>query len=789
MIRNYLKVAWRNIISSKFYAAINIVGLTTGLIVGILVLLWVQDELTYDKFHTNADQIYKVNAELVTGNTSQIWNVQGPIATYALKEVPGVMKAARVIQNWDNSVFKYGDKVLGNGKYGNYYVDPSLFKMFDITFLKGDANKPFANDNTILITETTAKRFFGNEDPIGKVIKADNKDNYTVGGLIKDMPGNSSIKFDMLFSIEVRKKQYGPNDFWKSMDSDWGDFYADTYLMLEPGISPKQVANQLTQIHIKNHSGTKLSDGHYLMQPLNKMHLYSADGKETGAQTVRVFLIVAILILLIACINYINLSTARAMLRSKEVSVRKIIGAAKLQLFMQFIVETALFFAIALILAFAAIALLMPAYNELAGKNLSFNLLDPAIWRVIGITVLGTLVASSIYPALLLSSFKPINALKGKMSLGVGNATFRKILVVCQFVFSVGLIIGTLIINKQLQYVHERELGYDKTHVFAFGMRDMSKNYAGVRAELLTHPGIKGITSANDNIVSIGSTTGDTDWDGKVKGSQFLIHPISIDAQYADFFKLKFAAGENFRGEKSDSAHYLLNETAVREAGIKDPIGKRFSLHDRKGVIVGVVKDFHFASLKQKIEPAIFSYRETGYMMFVKTTGKDAAQALATVKNVYQKYNPDFPFDYNFMDDIFDSMYKSDMRSGKLFSIFTVIAILISCLGLFGLATYTAQVKAKEIGIRKVLGASVTNITAMLSIDFLALVIVSIVIAIPIAWYAMDKWLQDFVYRVHIQWWMFVLSGIVAVVIAFLTISFQSIKAAIANPVKSLRSE
>lgn len=789
MIKNYLKVAWRNIVNSKFYAAINIIGLTTGLIVGILVLLWVQDELTYDNFHPKADQIYKVNAKMVTGATSQIWSVQGPIATYALKDVPGVLNAARITYNGENSVFKYGDKLLGNGKYGNYYVDPSLFKMFNITFLKGNANKPFANDNSILITETTAKRYFGNEDPIGKVIKADNKENFMVGGLIKDMPGNSSIKFDMLFSIELRKKLYSPGGYWKSMDSDWGDYYVDTYVMLKPGTSPTKVGDQLTQIHIKNHNGVKLADGHYLLQQITKMHLYSAEGIETGAQTVRVFLIVAILILLIACINYINLSTARAMLRSKEVSVRKIIGAAKMQLFMQFIVETALFFIIALGIAFIAIGLLMPAYNQLAGKELKFNLLDPAIWRVIAITVMGTLVASSIYPALLLSSFKPISALKGKMSMGVGNATFRKILVVCQFTFSIGLIIGTLIINKQLQYVHDRALGYDKTHVFSFNMRDIYKNYNGIRTELLSRPAIKDITSANDFIVSIGNTTGDTDWDGKVKDSQFLIHPLDIDANYARFFKLKFAEGEGFSGEKSDSAHYILNETAVREVGIKNPIGKRFSLHNNKGTIIGVVKDFHFASMKQKIEPMIICYRETGYLMFVRTTAKDAPKALTAVEDVFKKYNPGVPFHYDFMDDIFDSMYKSDARSGKLFSIFTVVAIVISCLGLFGLATYTAQVKAKEIGIRKVLGASVTNITAMLSVDFLVLVIVAIVIATPIAWYAMDKWLQDFVYRVHIQWWMFALSGMVAVIIAFLTISIQSIKAAIANPVKSLRSE
>lgn len=789
MIKNYLKVAWRNILSNKFYSSINIIGLTTGLIVGILILLWVQDELSFDKSVKNADNIYKMSAQLNTGDTKQIWRgVQGPIATFALREVPGVKNAARVVQNY-YSTFKTGDKVLKGGKNGTYCVDPSLFKMFGIEMLKGDVNKPFPGNNSVVITQSTAEKFFGNTNPIGKVINCDNNDNYVVSGIIKDAPENRSLKYDMLFSIEVRKKEYDGKGYWPSMDADWGNFYAETYLELKPGISPTAVADKLTQIHIKNHDGTKLSDGHYLVQPLTQMHLYAADGAGAGIQTVRVFLIVAVLILVIACINYINLSTARAMLRSKEVSVRKIIGAARLQLFMQFIVETALFFAMALVIAFITIKFLMPAYNNLAGKNIQFSFFNAGVWRVIGTTVIATLMAASIYPAMLLSSFKPINALKGKLSMGIGNAAFRKVLVVCQFVFSVGLIISTLIINKQLSYIHQHDLGYDRTHVFAFDMRDMRKNYDGVRAELLNSPGIHAITSANDYILNMGSTTGDTGWDGKEKDRQFLIHPLNVDGRFFSFFKLKMAQGENFRGEGADSAHYILNETAIREAGIKNPIGKHFSLHDKQGTIIGVVKDFHFASFKQKIEPMIFAYRAAPYLMFVKTTGTEASKALESVKTEWKKYNPDFPFEYNFMDEIFDSMYKSDQRSASLFSIFTTVAILISCLGLFGLATYTAQVKAKEIGIRKVLGASVPNITAMLSKDFLVLVIISIIIATPVAWYAMTKWLQDFVYKVEMQWWMFALSGVAAVLIAFITISFQSIKAAIANPVKSLRSE
>jgi len=791
MIKNYFKTAWRNILNNKFYASINIVGLTVGLTVGLLILLWVNDELSFDKFNTRAPQLYQVHAQIGTGSSKQIWSgVQGPVATYALKEVPGVQNATRLVYNYDYSVFKYKDKSLGGGENGNWFVDPSFFKMFDFKLLKGNINAPFPNSKSIIITQTTAKRFFGDADPIGKTLLADSRDSYVVTGLMADPPENSSIKFDMLFSMEVKKKQYSGKDYWKSMDEDWGNYYTSTFLQVPAGVSLKAITDKLTAIHIKHQPGPDAAKVRYQVQSLLNLHLYNPDGSASGLQTVRIFLIVAIFILLIACINYVNLSTARAMLRSKEVSVRKIIGAERTQLFAQFIIETALFFAIALIFSFIAIKLLMPVYNSVSGKQMEFNLLDASVWKVIGITILATLVASSIYPALLLSSFKPISALKGKISLGVGNAAFRKALVVTQFIFSIGLIIGTLIINSQLKYIKEKELGYDKSYVFGFGMRDMQKNYEAVRAQLLNMPGVHDVTSSSDNIVSIGNNTSDTDWDGKGPNTMFLIHPMYIDKYYMNFFKVKLAAGTGFSGYKTDSAHYILNETAVREAGITNPVGKRFKLHEVNGTIIGVVKDFHFASLKQKIEPAIFAYQPgNDWRISIRTTGADAPKAIASVSKIWKQYNPAFPFDYRFMDDDYDNLYKTDERSGTLFSSFAAIAILISCLGLFGLATYTAQVRLKEIGIRKVLGASVVNITSMLSKDFLALVFISLLIASPIAWYAMTKWLQDYQYRITIQWWVFALAGAAAVLIAFATISFQAIKAALTNPVKSLRSE
>ncbi|HVW15151.1 MAG TPA: ABC transporter permease [Mucilaginibacter sp.] len=736
--------------------------------------------------------MYKINAQIGTGATRQTWpGIPGPIAVHAVKDVPEVENSVRIVKTDRYSVYRYKNKLLSAGDHGAYYADVSLFKVFDFKLLKGNINNPFPNLNSIILTETTAKRFFGDDDPIGKVLLGNSKDIFTVTGVVANFPENSSFKADMLFSFELAKKNYQGNTYWKSLEQDWGDYFYDTYVLLKPGASAEVVADKLTAIHVANQKeAAQSSKLQYIAEPLLHLHLYNADGTPAGLQTARMFLIVAVLILIIACINYVNLSTARAMLRSKEVSVRKIIGAERKQLFGQFIIETTLFFVIAALLSLMAVKLLMPAYNEISGKEMQFDLLDGGLWKVIGLTIIGSLAASSIYPALLLSSFKPINALKGKLSLGVGNVLFRKGLVVTQFIFSIILIIGTLIIRQQLNYIHEKDLGYDKSHVFGMDMGAIYGHYDAVRAELMSQPGVVDVTRAGDNIVSLSGSTGDTDWDGKDSKQGFFINPLNVDGTYIKFFKLKIVAGRGFLSGKADSAKFILNETAVREIGIKDPIGKRFKLWQTNGTIIGIVKDFHFASLKQKIEPAILcdAPQDCG-TLFIKTTGKGAQQAIKAAEKIYKSYNPIVPFSYQFLDADYDSLYKTDIRAGTLFSIFAGIAIFISCLGLLGLATFTAQVKVKEIGIRKVLGASVANITAMLSKDFLRLVVISLVVAIPIAWYAMYKWLQDYAYRIGMQWWVFALAGTVALAIAFITISFQAIRAALANPVKSLRSE
>ncbi|MBB6108831.1 putative ABC transport system permease protein [Mucilaginibacter lappiensis] len=785
MLKNYLKTAWRNLLKNKFYSIINIVGLTVGLAIGILILLWVQNELSFDSFHKKTPNIYRMAIFGGTGASRQIWRQDvAPMGPLAKQQLTGVKDQVRITGNEFFSMFRYQDKVFGNENV--VFADPSFFSIFDFPLVQGNTAKPFANDNSVVITKKTAKKYFGNENPIGKVIVADDKANFTVSGVINDFPDNSSFNMGLIMPMSYHTNKLLAEGE-KDVNNDFSNFGYETYVLLNPGIAPESLKTKLFNIHISHKKED--TDVEYLLLPLTKMHLYHLDGSDGGISTVRIFIVIALLILVIACINYVNLSTARSMLRSKEISMRKIIGAAKSHLFLQFIVETALLFLIAAGLAILLIYALMPAFNELSGKQLVFNLNDYHIWIVILATISGTLIVSSIYPALLLSSFEPLKALKGKVSAGMGDVTFRKILVVTQFTFSVILIIGTIVITGQLNYIRSKQLGYDKSHVLAFWMRDMAKHYDAVKAELLKQPGVLGVTRSNSNIVSLGGLSGDTDWDGKAANQTFIVHPMAIDKDFMSFFKMKLVQGAGFTGAVADSIHFILNEAAVKEIGLKNPIGKRFRMRKISGTIIGVVKDFHFASMREKISPAIFYYTQDLNSIYIKTDGRNAQKAINAAQDQFKQYNGQYPFDYTFLDDIFNNLYKGEQREGTLFNYFAGIAIMISCLGLLGLAAFTAQVRTREIGVRKVLGASVSEIIGLLAKDFIKLVLIAIAIAIPAAWFTMNKWLEDFAYRISIGWYVFVLAGLMAILIAFITISFQSVKAALANPVKSLRSE
>ena len=792
MLKSYFITAWRNLLKNKFYSLLNIGGLTVGLSVGILILLWVQDEKSFDRYHSKADLIYRLENRVGTGSSKQIWtNTVAPIGPMAKKELPMVTDAVRMTDAYAYSNFTYKDKEFDED--GVAFTDPSLFTVFDFPLVKGNAANPFPDIHSVVLTESSARRYFGDQDPIGQAILSDHKTPFTVTGVVRDFPLNSSIRQDMLLPMALLEQNvYGeikPGPGHKNMMSDFSQFNYVTYLLLRPDAQASGLAARLDAIHLRNKPDD--TDLQYLLQPLPQMHLYRADGSDGGISTVRMFSLVAVLILVIACINNVNLSTARSMLRSKEVSLRKIVGAARAQLFLQFIVETVLLFGLASGLALGVMKGLMPLFNHISGKSLSLDLADYHVWLVIGLTVLSTLAISSIYPALLLSSFRPLEAMKGKITAGVGNARFRRILVVVQFVFSVVLIVGTLVISRQLDYIRSRELGYDKDHVFSFYMRrGMGDHYDAVKEALLRQPGVLGVARGNSSIVRLGPQTGNNDWDGKAPGQTFMVHPVAVDKDFLPFFRMRLAEGSNFRDAATDSAHFILNETAVREAGIRDPVSKRFKMWNANGTIIGVVKDFHFASMRERIGPAVFYYKPAdSRLLYVRTTGRDAGQATQAAKAEWKKYNPGYPFRYSYLDEDFSSLYQSEQRTGQLLGLFSTIAILISCLGLFGLAAYTAQVRTREIGVRKVLGADVADIVRLLGTDFIRLVVIGILIAVPLAWYAMYRWLQDFAYKIGLSWTLFALAGLIAVGVALLTISVQSVRAAVANPVKSLRTD
>ena len=792
MIKNYLKIAWRSLWKNKFYTILNISGLSVGLATGIMLLLWVQNELSYDKFNEGYPHIYQLSAHFKFNGENVTWKgVPAPLAGLA-KSIPEVQSVVRTQGQFDQILSdKNKNKTFDGNVIG--YVDHGFFSMFSFHLVKGNNATVFPDNNSVVVTQSTAKKLFGDEDVMGKTIRF-RKNYFTITGVLQDFPENSTIRYDALFPMGFYEQLFtanGGNGKWKTIDADLGSFSFNTYVKLQANANPIKTGHVFSELFKKLRNGD--SDASFQLQNLADLHLISADGNDTALRMVQIFIVVIILLLAIASINYVNLSTARSLIRAKEVSIRKIIGARKQQLFFQFTIETVVLFCFATVLAIVLIFLLMPLYNSISGKTLSFSLSDIDEWKVIGLAVLGTLIASSIYPAVLLSSFKPIESLKGKVSSGIGIVSFRKALVVFQFAISVILLVSTIIMGNQLHFMKNKNLGYDKSYVFTVPLtKEILDHLDAVKAELKKQSGILNIAASDVyNLSNIGSSTSDLDWATKPVNSNMIITQLSADKDFIPTMNMKFIEGGNFTGTPVDSSYYVLNETAVKKMGLKQPyVGQPISFHGVKGTIKGVVRDFNFQSLKEKISPLIFfTFWKNRNILYVRTTAVNAQQAIASVENQYKKYAGEVPFSYSFLDKSFEAQYRSDERTGTLFNVFAGIAIFISCLGLFGLATYTAQTKTKEIGIRKVLGASVGGIVKMISKDFLKLVMIAIVIATPLAWWAMNKWLEGFAYRVNVSLWIFTLAGILVLVMAMLTVSYQAVRAAIANPVKSLKTE
>ncbi|WP_246113188.1 ABC transporter permease [Segetibacter aerophilus] len=791
----------------RFISAINLFGLTVGLACCLLILTYILNETSFDKFNAKADRIYRVTRSWFgpTGDVSlNLGAVAPPFGPLLKNDFPDIEKVTVLLPN-GTSTFKYGEKVFNENN--GVFADQNLFDFFNVKVLRGNPAKALSDPFSVMLTPELAKKYFGNEDPINKVIRLDRQFQFKVTGIFENLPSNSHWHADHLLSFSTLKDTavYGE----RNLQTNFGNNSFYTYLLLPKNYNTKSMEAQFPAFIDKvmpmdNNGKQKTSAGTALaLQKLTDIHLTShldSEIEQNGdIKRVYIFSAIALFILLIACINYMNLSTARSALRAREIGVRKVVGAQKFELIAQFLFESVLLTWVALLLAVLLAQLAMPALDALSGQNLSLGLLLK--WQVlVPLTLVPFIVGivSGLYPALFMSSFKPILVLKGLFKVGAGNISFRKVLVVTQFSISIILIISTAIVFKQLKYMQKKNLGYDKDYVVTMGYNSsLNDSYQSFRNDLLQNPSIK--EAARSSRIPSGRLL---DSRGAAAPSGDSVMPVTtpikylaVDEDFIPAYQIKMAAGRNFsRAHANDTASFILNEAAVAALGIKnhnDIIGRPFKYGNTKGEVIGIMKDIHFESLHQKIVPLIMLHPpQPNYSrLSIKLSGQNLPATVSQIEKTWKKYLPEVPFQYTFLDESFGRLYESELKQGTIFTTFAVIAIFIACLGLFGLSAFAITQRVKEIGIRKVLGASIGSIVTLLSKDFLKLVLIAAVIAFPVAWYAMHNWLQDFAYRINIPWWVFIVAGILAATIAFITISSQAIKAAVSNPVKSLRSE
>jgi len=806
MFVNYIKIAFRNLMKYKFISGINLFGLTVGLACCLLILTYLLNELSYDRYK-NAKNIYRVertflNPQEKTVNL-KLSAVAPPFGALLANDFKDIKKVSQVLPNGPTP-FRYEDKMFN--EKNSYFSDANMLEFFDVHVIKGNPQKALGEPFSVMLTEEVAKKYFGNDEPMNKVVRMNNQFGLKVTGIFKPFPSNSHMHPEMLISFPTLMDTavYGKQNFV----DNWGNNAFYTYLLLPDNYDPRKLEAQFPAFqnrHINEGGGLyKPADWSVLnLRKVTDIHLYSHKDDEAEAngdiKRVYVFSAIALFILLIACINYMNLSTARSVLRGKEIGIRKVVGARKKELVAQFLSESVLLCWIATILAFILTWLTLPFLNKLSGQNLTIDML--LNWQVllpliVMPFVVGTL--AGLYPAMFLSSFQPIKVLKGFMKVGGSSLSFRKVLVVVQFAISIILIISTAIVFQQLRYMQKKSLGFNKDHVVTLSYNGgLTEKYQSFKTELLSNPNIKGVARSSRIptgrlLDAMGSQINKGD---SLAPTQADIKFIVADEDYLPTYGVKMVAGRNFsRDYGMDTSSFLINESAVSILGLKSPqdaIGKQFQYGGRKGQLVGVFNDFHFESMHQRILPlVIFIPRTQGNFgrLTMKLSG-NIPDALSHLSNTWKKFLPEVPFEYTFLDERFEQLYESEQRQQTIFTSFAFIAIFIACLGLFGLSAFTISQRVKEIGIRKVLGADVTNIVGLLSKDFLKLVAIAALIAFPIAWYAMHKWLEDFAYRIDIPWWIFLSAGIAAALVAFLTISFQAVKAAHANPVKNLRTE
>lgn len=787
MLTNYLKIAWRNLLRNQTFSVINVLGLALGLACSLIILLWVQDELAIDRFHASDERLFRVmeNQAWAGQDVNTTPATPGILAENLKKDFPEVEKAA-VMTYETNFLLTVGNTF---GKEKGRFASEEFLSMFSFPLRQGDIRTALARPDAIVLSEKLAHKYFPNQNALGKTVRLNKTDDLMVTGVMADVPENSSLKFDYLGSWALFLK-------YNAWVKQWSNNGPRTFVLLNPNVEPEQFSEKIRN-YIALKTNKQTSNIELFLQKNSDAYLYSnfKNGQSDGGRIeyVRMFVIVAVFILIIACINFMNLATARSVKRAKEVGVRKVVGAGRQSLIAQFVGESLLISFLALSVAVLVVVLLLPVFNELTGKKLAFQVTDLSLWFLLLSLTLLTGLLSGSYPALFLSSLKPVVVLKGVLKFKPSATIFRKGLVVFQFSLSILLIVGMIIIYRQIRYIQTKNLGFDKENLVYMPLEgELQKNYQAFRSELMTQPGIKEVSASWSDPLEVGSSTIGVTWPGKDTTQRILFNQTAVHYGYLKAMSVRLKEGRDFSpAHTTDTTNYIINETAARKIGYKNPVGKELTFWGRKGTIVGVVKDYHINSLHVAIDPLILHMQRGGFdgVVMVRSEAGRTEDALTSLEKTFRTFNPEYPFEYKFTDQEFGNTYKSEKIISELANYFAFLAIFISCLGLFGLAAFTAEQRTKEIGIRKVLGASVTNIVLMLSKDFLWLVLLSSLVALPVAWWTMSSWLEKYANRIDIEWWMFAVAVVAALFIALFTISFQSIKAALMNPVKSLKTE
>ena len=790
MLKNYFKIAWRNLVKHKAFAAINIAGLAIGMACSIFILLWVQNELSYDRFHKNAGQIYRITAR--AGDFNAAVNCAGMPPELKL-QIPTVKNFVRISHPASN-VFEVGTRKFEEKNV--FYADSTFLEVFSFPLVKGNSKTALMRPDAVLITEDMATKYFGQENAIGKSLRKNNGDNVTVTGILANIPSNSHLQFD--FILPTSAIAQSDNDL---RTSTWMNFNYYAYIQLDKNFKATTSAvenlnRQINKIYKEHVDQAKLKV-EFALQPLTRIHLhsnYQVDVTGHGnVQYVNIFFVVALFILAVACINFMNLATARSARRAKEVGLRKVVGADRKQLIGQFLGESVLISFLSLVIAIVTVWLLLPAFNDLAGKDLSIYLFDGKLLvTLISIALITGLISGS-YPALFLSRFRPVQVLKGNMRKMGTNLVFRNGLVVVQFVVSIVLLAGTAVVYKQLTFIKNMNLGFDKSNMLYLPMTgEMWGKQQALKTELKSNPLTANYTIINDIPTNLTSGSVDVDWEGKDPKSQIVFPTLFVDENFVGAFQMQMLAGRSFStGFKADSNNYILNEEAVKVMGmdVATAVGKPLRLWESKGTIIGVVKDFNYKPIQNPIEPLIIGLNRWGGFAVVRTQPGKTEATIKALGKISSSLNPAYPFSYGFLDQDLANLYKGEERMGQLFNLFAILAIFISCMGLYALSAFMAEQRTKEIGVRKVLGASVFNVVYLLSTGFAGLIIIAVVIAVPLAWFAINSWLKSFAYRINADWTVFLAACVAVLIIALVTVSYESIKAAIASPVRSLRTE